>query len=76
MENLELNPMLKQLLEITCTARYEENVQLDEEHLLMEYNLLLKEGRLNELFENETLHNANLIMVEESSLTNSKKESL
>lgn len=63
MENEEIkdfdkNPTLKQLLKGYCKMQYEENSILDDEHLLKEYNLLVSENRLKELFECERLNNS------------------
>lgn len=62
MENTEIkgfdrNPILKQLLINYCNIHYEDNAILDDNHLLMEYNLLLRENRLHDLFECERLNN-------------------
>lgn len=56
--SLENNPILKLLLKDYCKMQYEENAILDDEHLLMEYNLLLKENRQGDLFECERLNNS------------------
>ncbi len=51
--NLEFTPLLKQLLISYCLRHYEESAILDEYHLLMEHERLVRENKLNELFENE-----------------------
>ena len=51
------NPLLRELLSIYCKTHYEEAAELDDNHLMQEYCLLLKEGRLNDLFECEKLSN-------------------
>ena len=63
MENEEItdfdnNPILRILLVEYCLMQYEENAILDDEHLLMEYKLLISENRLNDIFITELLNNA------------------
>jgi len=56
--NFDNNPILRQLLKSYCEMQYEENSLTDDDHLLMEYNLLVKDNRLNELFECEKINNS------------------
>lgn len=63
MENEEIkdfdnNPILRQLLKDYCEMQYEENSITDDEHLLMEYNLLVKDNKLKDLFECEQINNS------------------
>ena len=55
--NLKHNPTLRELLKNYVLRMYEEASILDDEHLLMEYRLLLRENRLNDLFTEEKLIN-------------------
>jgi hypothetical protein len=55
--DLEYNPVLKQLLINYVIRMYEEDAITDDWHLWQEYLMLLRENRLNELFENECLTN-------------------
>jgi hypothetical protein len=55
--NLNHNPTLRELLINYVLRMYEEASILDDEHLLMEYRLLLRENRLNDLFMEERLIN-------------------
>lgn len=55
--DFERNPVLRQLLINYCKVHYEGAAKLDDDHLMQEYYLLLKEGRLNDLFECEQLSN-------------------
>ena len=55
--NLQHNPTLRDLLKNYVLRIYEEASILDDEHLLMEYRLLLRENRLNDLFTEEKLIN-------------------
>ena len=55
--NLQHNPTLRDLLKNYVLRMYEEASILDDEHLLMEYRLLLRENRLNDLFTEEKLIN-------------------
>jgi|688.fasta_scaffold1140420_2 hypothetical protein len=50
-------PVLRKQLVEFCYGTYEENVIIDDDHLEMEYYLLIKENRLNELFMPELLKN-------------------
>lgn len=51
------NPILHGLIINYCKIHYEEAAELDDNHLIMEYQLLLKEGRLNDLFKCEKINN-------------------
>ena len=55
--NLNHNPTLRELLKNYVLRMYEEASILDDEHLLTEYHLLLRENRLNDLFTEEKLIN-------------------
>ena len=55
--NLNHNPTLRELLKNYVMRMYEEASILDDEHLLTEYRLLLRENRLNDLFTEEKLIN-------------------
>ena len=55
--NLQHNPTLRDLLKNYVLRIYEEASILDDEHLLTEYRLLLRENRLNDLFTEEKLIN-------------------
>lgn len=55
--NFNYNPKLRQSLIDYSLRIYEENAILDDEHLLMEYNLLLRNNNLNALFLEEYLTN-------------------
>lgn len=55
--NFKYNPKLRQFLVDYSLRMYEENAILDDEHLLMEYNLLLRDSNLNALFLEEYLTN-------------------
>lgn len=62
MENIQIrdfkyNPELRRLLVEYCLVVYEENAIINEENLIAEYNYLLENNKLNELFvcENITL---------------------
>lgn len=56
-KNFEYNPILKEMLINYCYRIYQEDAIIDDEHLLMEYNLLLDDNKLNLLFEEEYLCN-------------------
>lgn len=56
-KDLQNNPLLRKLLVDYCVMTYEENSILDDYHLFMEYNLLLSENRLNDLFISEMFTN-------------------
>ena len=56
-KNLDNNPILRALLKAYCLMQYEENAITDEEHLMMEYNFLKENNKLDELFECEMLNN-------------------
>jgi hypothetical protein len=53
--DLNHNPILRELLKNYVLRMYEENSKTDDEHLLMEYNLLIRDNRLNDLFVEEKL---------------------
>lgn len=55
--DFERNPVLRVLTINYCKIHYEGAAELDDDHLMQEYQLLLKEGRLNDLFECEQLSN-------------------
>ncbi|MEO8515510.1 MAG: hypothetical protein ABI426_02135 [Flavobacterium sp.] len=55
--DLEYNPILKQLLINYVIRIYEEDALTDDWHLWQEYLMLIRENRLNEIFENECLTN-------------------
>ena len=55
--NLNHNPILRGLLKNYVIRMYEEDSITDDEHLLMEYNLLIRDNRLNDLFIEENLNN-------------------
>ena len=55
--NLNYNPILRELLKKYVIRIYEEDSITDDEHLMMEYHLLIRDNRLNELFIEEKLNN-------------------
>ncbi len=55
--NFDFSPQLKKLLKNYCELQYEENSITDDWHLWQEYQLLLKDNKLNLLFEAECLIN-------------------
>ncbi len=55
--DLTQNPILKGLLTDYCIRIYEEDAITDDDHLMMEYYLLMRENRLNDLFIEEKLIN-------------------
>lgn len=55
--NLNHNPILRDLLKNYVIRMYQEDSVTDDEHLLLEYHLLLRENRLNDLFMEEKLIN-------------------
>ena len=57
LKNFEYNPDLKRLLINYVLRMYEEDSIIDDYHLWQEYIMLLRENRLNEIFENECLTN-------------------
>jgi hypothetical protein len=57
-KDFDNNPVLRQLLIEYCLMQYEENSVTDDEHLLMEYNLLVKDNKLKDLFECEKINNS------------------
>lgn len=57
-KDFDNNPILRELLKKYCEMQYEENSITDDEHLLMEYNLLVKDNKLKDLFECEQINNS------------------
>lgn len=55
--NFNHNPVLRQLLESYVIRTYEQDAIVDDDHLMMEYHLLIRENRLNDLFIEEKLNN-------------------
>ena len=55
--NLNQNPILMELLKNYVIRMYEEDSITDDEHLMMEYHLLIRDNRLNDLFIEEKLNN-------------------
>jgi hypothetical protein len=55
--DLNDNPILRKLLIDYCIRMYEEDAITDDDHLMMEYYLLKRENRLNDLFIEEKLIN-------------------
>ncbi|BCY29685.1 hypothetical protein [Flavobacterium okayamense] len=60
MENIQIrdfkyNPELRRLLVEYCLVVYEENAILNDENLIAEYNYLLENNKLNEIFNCEYL---------------------
>ena len=55
--NLNYNPVLRQLLVNYIIRTYEQEAIIDDDHLLMEYHLLIRDNRLNDLFIEEKLNN-------------------
>ena len=55
--SFEFNPILKDLLIKYVLRTYEEDAITDDDHLYMEYLLLKRENRLNDLFNEEYLIN-------------------
>ncbi len=55
--NFEHNPVLRQLLESYVIRTYEQDAIVDDDHLIMEYHLLIRDNRLNDLFVEEKLNN-------------------
>jgi hypothetical protein len=55
--NLNQNPILRELLKNYVIRMYEEDSITDDEHLMMEYHLLIRDNRLNDLFIEEKLNN-------------------
>jgi hypothetical protein len=56
-KNFNHNPVLRQLLVNYIVRTYEEDAIVDDDHLLMEYHLLIRDNRLNDLFKEEKLNN-------------------
>ena len=48
--DLNRNPLLRQLLSNYCLMVYEENAIIDDEHLLSEYRWLVANNKLDEIF--------------------------
>ena len=55
--NLNHNLILRELLKNYVIRMYEEDSITDDEHLMMEYHLLIRDNRLNDLFLEENLNN-------------------
>lgn len=55
--NFNHNPVLRQLLESYIIRTYEQDAIVDDDHLMMEYHLLIRDNRLNDLFVEEMLNN-------------------
>lgn len=55
--DFKYNPILRKMLVNYCLRMYEEDAILDDEHLLMEYRLLITDNNLNALFVEEYLIN-------------------
>lgn len=55
--NFNQNPVLRQLLESYVIRTYEQDAIVDDDHLMMEYHLLIRDNRLNDLFIEEKLNN-------------------
>jgi hypothetical protein len=55
--NFNHNPVLRQLLESYVIRTYEQDAIVDDDHLIMEYHLLVRDNRLNDLFIEEKLNN-------------------
>jgi len=55
--NLDFTPHLKNLLTEYCLMHYEEYAIIDDHHLLMELNRLVRENKLLELLELEHFQN-------------------
>lgn len=55
--NFNHNPVLRQLLESYVIRTYEQDAIVDDDHLIMEYHLLIRDNRLNDLFIEENLNN-------------------
>jgi len=55
--NFNHNPVLRQLLESYVIRTYEQDAIVDDDHLMMEYHLLVRDNRLNDLFIEEKLNN-------------------
>ena len=55
--NFNHNPVLRQLLESYVIRTYEQDAIVDDDHLMMEYHLLIRDNRLNDLFVEEMLNN-------------------
>jgi hypothetical protein len=51
--NLDLSPLLKKLLVEYCSSLYEQDAILDDYHLIIEFNSLVEDNKLYDLFENE-----------------------
>lgn len=56
-KNFKNNPILKDLLIEYIYRTYEVDAIIDDDHLMMEYRLLIRENRLNDLFIEEYLQN-------------------
>ena len=56
-KDFRYNPILRKMLVNYCLRMYEEDAIIDDEHLLMEYKLLIRDNNLNALFMEEYLIN-------------------
>lgn len=56
LKDFSRNPKLRELLVNYCLTMYEENAIIDDEHLILEYNWLLKNDELSEMFYIECLN--------------------
>ena len=55
--NFNYNPVLRQLLVNYIIRTYQQEAIIDDDHLMMEYHLLIRDNRLNDLFFEEMLNN-------------------
>ena len=55
--NFKHNPVLRQLLVSYIIRTYQQEAIIDDDHLMMEYHLLIRDNRLNDLFIEEKLNN-------------------
>jgi Mg2+/Co2+ transporter CorC len=55
--NFHHNPVLRQLLVSYIIRTYQQEAIIDDDHLMMEYHLLIRDNRLNDLFIEEKLNN-------------------
>lgn len=56
-DNLDNNPILKQLIKIYISSKYQENAIYDDYHVSMELNLLIRDNELLMLIGVESLIN-------------------
>lgn len=57
LKDFSRNPELRKLLVNFCLTMYEENAIIDDEHLIMEYNWLNANNKLNDLYYAEFISN-------------------